>query len=96
MYSFTLAEQVASKFTGTGGTGTYGTCGTGGTGGIGGNGGTGGTGTYGTGTYGTGCNGTYGSGTASLLQRKFPQNLQDCHPNPSPYQENPHNAIHVS
>ena len=74
MYSFTLAEQVASKFTGTGGTGTYGTCGTGG----------------------TDCNGTYGSGTASLLQRKFPQNLQDCHPNPSPYQENPHNAIHVS
>ena len=77
MYSFTLAEQVASKFTGTGGIGAYGTYGTG-TGGTG----TYGTGTYSTGTYGTGCNGTYGSGTASLLQSKFPENLVDNHPNP--------------
>ena len=83
MYSFTLAEQVASKFTGTGGIGANGNYGTFGTG-------TGGTGSYGTGTYsagtcGTGCNGTYGSGTASLLQSKFPQNLLDSDPKPSPY-----------
>ena len=70
MYSWTLAEQVHSKFTGTDGT----------------DGGTDGTGSYGTGTdgtvtYGTGTDGsgTNGTGRVSLLQ-----NSLDDHPNPSP------------